>query len=128
MEIRTVTVNHINIKLISQNIGGNKLGNVRQGGGIISTRIWVNNNKPHLIILTETRIAERNFEGKGIFRGYYLAQHSSSGQNSKGVIVFARTEVIKEAEYDIVRNRILHNRSILCGRKKTNYSRDVWST
>ena len=77
------------------------MGNVRQGGGIISTRLWVNNNKPHLIILTETRIAERNFEGKGIFRGYYLAQHSSSGQNSKGIIIFARAQVIKEADYDI---------------------------
>ena len=98
-------MNVMNIKLICQNIGGTKLGNARQGGGIISTRLWVNNNKPHLIILSETRIGDRDFDGKGIFRGYYLAQHSSSGQNNRGILVFARAQVEKETGYEVESER-----------------------
>ena len=87
--------------IIAQNIGGSKICNARQGGGhgLKTIRLWAINNKPHIIILSETRIADRTFEGKGVFRGYYMAQHSSSGQNSKGVIVYARAQVVIEDEY-----------------------------
>ena len=87
------------LNIIAQNIGGSKICNARQGGSLRTIRLWATNNKPHIIILSETRIADRSFEGKGVFRGYYMAQHSSSGQNNKGVVVYARAQVVKVVEY-----------------------------
>ena len=44
------------------------------------------------MILSETRIGNREYTGKGVFKGYKLVQHSSSGERNKGVCVFARIE------------------------------------
>ena len=57
------------MNIIPQNIGGSKLGNARQGGGLKIITLWAIINKPHIIVLSETRIADRTFDGKGVFKG-----------------------------------------------------------
>jgi hypothetical protein len=42
------------------------------------------------VVITETRIENRDFAGVGVFRGYSLTQHSSSGFRRAGVSVFAK--------------------------------------
>jgi hypothetical protein len=42
--------------------------------------------------LTETRIQDGHFNGIGVFRGYKLMQHSSSGRRSGGGAVFLRKD------------------------------------
>jgi exonuclease III len=49
--------------------------------------------KPDFLILTETRIEDRDYTGKGVFRGYALTQHGSSGHRRAGVAVFARKNI-----------------------------------
>jgi exonuclease III len=66
--------------------------NVR-GGNISALRIAIHNKKPDIVILTETRIEDGHFNGIGVFRGYKLTQHSSSGRRSGGVAVFVRKDL-----------------------------------
>ena len=72
-----------------QNISGNIL-NKKVGWKICPLKINdVHKSKPSILILTETRHIN-NFDGKGIFKGYSLAQGSSSGSRSAGVLVFTK--------------------------------------
>jgi exonuclease III len=77
------------LKILVQNIGGAGLG--REGGGSIAPlRLSIHNKKPEVVILTETRVDNDEYNGKGIFRGYNLTQHSSSERRAAGVMVFIR--------------------------------------
>ncbi len=51
--------------------------------------------------LTETRIPDRHYTGTGVFKGYRMTQHSSSGYRAVGVAIFTRKdiEVIPELVY-----------------------------
>ena len=80
-------------KVLVQNIAGAGLGKERAGGNISALRIAIHNKKPDIVILTETRIEDRHFNGIGVFRGYKLTQHSSSGRRSGGVAVFVRKDL-----------------------------------
>jgi exonuclease III len=68
--------------------GGTRSG--KGGGSIAPLRMSIHNKKPEVIILTETRVDNEEYNGKGIFRGYDLTQHSSSGRRAAGVMVFIR--------------------------------------
>ena len=59
---------------------------------IAPLRLSVHCKKPTFLILSETRIGNREYTGKGVFKGYKLVQHSSSGERNRGVCVFARIE------------------------------------
>jgi exonuclease III len=50
----------------------------------------MHNKRPDIIIMTETRVEDRTYNGKGVFRGFELVQHSTSGRRVGGVTVFAR--------------------------------------
>jgi hypothetical protein len=50
----------------------------------------VNVQAPTFLILSETRISDRNKNLNNTYKGMYCNQHSSSGQNAKGVVVFAK--------------------------------------
>ena len=78
------------LKIIVQNIGGAGLGRERGGGSIAPLRMSIHNKKPEVIVLTETRVDSEEYNGKGIFRGYDLTQHSSSGRRAAGVMIFIR--------------------------------------
>jgi exonuclease III len=76
-----------------QNVSGSGLGKVRGGGNVASLRISVHGKKPDFLILPETRIENRDYMGRGVFRGYDLVQHSSSGHRRASVAVFARKNI-----------------------------------
>ena len=61
----------------------------------------MHNQKPSALILTETRIPDRQYTGTGVFKGYKMTQHSSSGNRSGGVAIFTKKdlEVIPESVY-----------------------------
>ncbi len=80
-------------KVLVQNIAGAGLGKERVGGNISALRIAIHKKKPDIVILTETRIKGRHFNGIGVFRGYKLTKHSSSGRRSGGVVVFVRKDL-----------------------------------
>jgi exonuclease III len=64
-------------------------------------RCSVHNQKPSVLILTETRIPDRQYTGTGVFKGYRMTQHSSSGNRAGGVTIFTRKdlEVIPDSVY-----------------------------
>jgi len=80
------------IKILAQNIGGAGLGRERGGGSIAPLRINIHSKKPEVIVLTETRIDNMDFDGKGVFRGYDLTQHSTGGRRAGGVMIFVKKE------------------------------------
>jgi exonuclease III len=55
-------------------------------------RMRIHNVKPEVIIVTETRIEDRDYDGKGVFRGYKSVQHSSTGRRAGGVMVFVKRD------------------------------------
>jgi hypothetical protein len=59
----------------------------------------VHNQKPFVLILTETRIPDRQYTGTGVFKGYRMTQQRSSGNRAGGVTIFTRKdlEVIPES-------------------------------
>ncbi len=61
----------------------------------------MHNQKPSVLILTETRIPDRLYTGTEVFKGYRMTQHSSSGNRAGGVAIFTRKdlEVIPESIY-----------------------------
>jgi hypothetical protein len=61
----------------------------------------VHNQKPSVLILTVTRIPDRQNTGTGLFKGYRMTQHSSGGNRAGGVTIFTRKylEVISESVY-----------------------------
>jgi hypothetical protein len=81
------------VTLMIQNVSGSGLGKVRGGGNVASLRVSVHCKKPDFLILPETRIENRDYTGRGVFRGYDLTQHSSSGHRRAGVAVFARKSI-----------------------------------
>ncbi len=76
-------------------------GGVRKGGNIAPLRCSVHNHKPSVLILTETRIPDRQYTGTGVFKVYRMTQHSSSGNRARGVTIFTRKdlEVIPDSVY-----------------------------
>ena len=80
------------IKILVQNIGGAGMGSEKRGGNIAPLRMRIHNVKPEVIIVTETRIEDRDYDGKGVFRGYKSVQHSSTGRRAGGVMVFVKRD------------------------------------
>ena len=78
------------LKIMVQNIGGATMGSEKRGGNIAPLRLRVHNAKPDVIIVTETRIEDRGYDGKGVFRGYKSLQNSSTGRRAGGVMVFCK--------------------------------------
>ncbi len=88
-------------KILVLNMGGGaSMGSERGGGSIAPLRLRVHNVKPDTVIITETRVEDRNYSGKGVFRGYKLTQHSSSGRRSGGVMVFVKKRHLGDTWYN----------------------------
>jgi hypothetical protein len=68
------------------------MGSEKRGGNIAPLRLRVHNAKPDVIIVTETRIEDRGYDGKGVFRGYKSLQNSSTGRRAGGVMVFVKRD------------------------------------
>jgi exonuclease III len=75
--------------ILAQNISGTQLKGVREGN-VSVFKASIGCQKPQLVILSETRIHEKDFSGRGVLRGYNLLQHSSSGERRAGVQVYGR--------------------------------------
>ncbi len=67
-----------------QNVSGSRLGGGFERGKHCMLEVSVHNKKPTVLILTETRIPDRHFTGTGVFKGYRMTQHSSSGNRAGG--------------------------------------------
>ena len=78
-------------KIIVQNISGNILDK-KTTGKLCTLKVSIHKIRPNIIILTETRHLPE-FNGKGIFKGYGLAQSASSGGRAAGVLVFKKTKL-----------------------------------
>ena len=78
------------VTALVQNVAGGALGTHRRGGGLAFTRINVNLCNPDFVILMETRIADSKAYLDNVFRGFKCLQHSSSGDRSKGVMIFSQ--------------------------------------
>ena len=72
----------VSTKIIVQNISGNILDK-KTTGNLCTLKVNIYKIRPSIIILTETRHLPE-FNGKGIFKGYGLAQSSSSGGRAAG--------------------------------------------
>ena len=63
------------IKICSQNVSRSQLGETRRGGNIAPLRLFVNHEKPDLIILSEI-CEDAAFAGLNVFKGYQMTQLS----------------------------------------------------
>ncbi len=89
------------LSVMCQNVSGSCLGGGAKGGKHCTFKVQCAQPKTSALILTETRIPERQYTGTGVFKGYKMTQHSSSGNRAGGVTIFTRKdlEVIPESVY-----------------------------
>ena len=86
------------IKIQSQNIAGNKLKHRNNSGKLCPLIFSIRQKKPDILVLTETRHVENNFQGKNAFYGFRLTQSSANPEGRGGVLVYGNTKRIEIIE------------------------------
>jgi exonuclease III len=90
------------IKIAAQNVAGSHLGFNKKGGGLVKIRLLINAHKPTIFAITETRIDNPEADLNKTYRIYKCQQHSSSGTQTKRVVIWYKkgVEIIGATVYN----------------------------
>ncbi len=73
------------LKIMVQNIRGATMGSEKRGGNIAPLRLRVHNAKQDVIIVTETRIEDREYDGRGFLGDINHYKIVPQGEGQEGL-------------------------------------------